>query len=265
MLRLAAYLPDAPVRLLPVLGGVVDLALEHRPERLGQLRPGPGVQVHRVEHGAPHVVLLLLVGRVADAYRYRVLVAGQVRQRLLVEFPLAADAVHDLQLVSVAAGVADEVEEVVGLPVEAERVQPPQGERGVAHPGVPVVPVAFAVRRLRQRGGRRGEQRSGRRVGEPLQGQRTALQVAAPRVVGEVAQGDPLAPVLGGAPHPLGRLGRRARRRQRRPGQRDVVGVPLDHPGTGVEPAPFDARPHVGGQPQRDAAVIGGRHQLAPA
>ncbi len=265
VLRLPAHLPDAAVGLLPVRGGRLDLPLEHRPQRLRQLVAGPGVQVDRVQHRTPHVVLALPVGTVPDPHRVGALVARQVRQRLLVQLALTAHAVHHLQVVAVATAVGHEVEEVVGLPVEAQRVQPPQREGRVPDPGVAVVPVALALRGLRQRGGRRRQQRTGRGVGQALQGQRAALQVAAPRVVREVAQRDPLPPVLGGAAHPLVGLGQGARRGQRRPGQRDEVLVALDHPGPCVQPGALDPRPEVGGQPQGDVDALGaGQHRAVP-
>ena len=98
----------------------------------------------------------------------------------------------------VALEVGDELHEVVGLPVEAERVQPPQRERRVAHPAVAVVPVALATGRLGQRGGRGGDRRAGRRVGQSLQRQRRALQMLAPPVVREAPAGEPVAPVVEG-------------------------------------------------------------------
>ena len=120
--------------------------------------------------------------------------AGRARSRrgavehLLGQRLLAADAVHDLQLARRPRGdVADEVEEVVGLLVEAERVEAPEHEGRVADPRVAVVPVALAAGRLGQRRGRRRDHRAGRRVGQPLERQRAALQVGAPRVVGELA------------------------------------------------------------------------------
>ena len=99
-----------------------------------------------------------------------------------------------------ALEVGDVLDEVVGLPVEAERCRAPQRERRVAHPAVAVVPVALAARRLRQRGRRRGDDRAGRRVGQPLQRQRRALQLRAPAVVGEAPGGEPVAPVLARSP-----------------------------------------------------------------
>ena len=100
----------------------------------------------------------------------------------------------------------DEAHEVARLLVEAERVQRPEAEGRVADPAEAVVPVAFAARRLRQRGGRRGEDRPGRRVGEALEDQRRALQVDPPGVVGEVAVAQPGAPELFGRVEPLQRL-----------------------------------------------------------
>ena len=50
-----------------------------------------------------------------------------------------------------------------------------QGEGGVAHPRVAVVPVALAAGRLGQRGGERGHRGAGRHVGQALDRQRRAL------------------------------------------------------------------------------------------
>ena len=108
------------------------------------------MQVDGVKDRAPDVVLLLAVGGVADPHRLGALVAGQVVERRLAELALAADAVHDLEVGRVLSDVGDEVEEVVRLAREAERVEAPEHEGGVPDPGVAVVPVALAARRLRQ-------------------------------------------------------------------------------------------------------------------
>ena len=118
------------------------------------------------------------------------------------------------------ADAEDEAHEVARLLVEAERVQGPEAEGRVADPAVAVVPVAFAAGGLGQRGGRRGDDRAGRRVGEALEDQRRALQVDPPGVVGEVAVAQPArARTLRSsraAPAPPGRCaGRRGRRRPR--------------------------------------------------
>ena len=57
------------------------------------------MQVDRVEHGPPHVVLALLVGRIADAHRPCPLVAVQMIQRPLGKLSLATHAEHDLEIV----------------------------------------------------------------------------------------------------------------------------------------------------------------------
>ena len=54
--------------------------------------------VDRVEEHAPHVVLVLVPGAVADPHRTRSPVAGQVVEGPLGQVPLTADAVHDLEL-----------------------------------------------------------------------------------------------------------------------------------------------------------------------
>ena len=87
--------------------------------------------------------------------------------------------------------VGDELHELVGLPVEVEPVQRLQRERRVAHPGVAVVPVALAARRLRQRGRERGDRRAGRHVGEALDRERRALDRVAPAVVGDARPAEP--------------------------------------------------------------------------
>ena len=101
MLGLAAHLPDAAVGLAPVVDRALDLAHEDRPDALGQVVARLGVQVDRVEHRAPDVVLLLVVGAVADPHRLR---RPRSRARwssvALVELALAADPVHDLEVVA---------------------------------------------------------------------------------------------------------------------------------------------------------------------
>src|SRR6185312_17556573 len=144
---------------------------------------------------------------------------------------LALHPVHHLEgPVAAATGIREEVEEVVGLVVEAERVEAPEPERGVADPGVAVVPVASAARRLRQRSGARGRERAGGGVGQALERQRAALQIAAPWVVGELAAVEPLAPVLLGLVEPPAGVLEVARQRLlvvAHPGERGVAALAL--------------------------------------
>ena len=178
------------------------------------------VQVDRVDDRAPDVVLALVEGAVADPHRARALIAGEVVEGALGQVLLAADPVHDLQLGVLGADADEEAHEVARLLVEAEGVHRPEREGGVADPAVAVVPVALAAGGLGQRGGRRGDDRAGRSVGEALQHQGRALQVDAPGMVGEVAVAQPLAPELAGRLQPLERLGGAARAAQ--------LGVPVD-------------------------------------
>ena len=131
---------------------------------------------------------------------------------LSVEVLLAADPVHDLQV----RGPCGRRRAMKRMKSRASWSKPSvcraqRREGRVADPAVAVVPVAFAAGRLRQRGGRRGDDRPGRRVGEALEDQRRALQVDPPGVVGEVAVAQPVAPELFGRVEPLERLGGAAR------------------------------------------------------
>ena len=81
------------------------------------------------------------------------------------------------------------------LPVEAQTIERSQHESGVPDPGVAVVPVAGAARRLGEGGRRGGHDRPGRGVAQALEGQGAALDVRAPRVVGERPGGQPVTPV----------------------------------------------------------------------
>ena len=149
------------------------------------------------------------MGGVADPHRPRAAVAVQVRQLLLGQVGPAVDAVHELQravavgLVLVPAG-GQPVHEPGRLLGEADPQQGVEGEGGVADPGVAVVPVPHPADALGQAGGRGGDDRPGRLVGQQLQRQGRALHHLAPAaLVGAVRQpalpvGDRLAePLLG--------------------------------------------------------------------
>ena len=211
-------------------------------------------------------MLLLGVGAVADAHRLGVLVAVEVQQHLLGQRLLAADAVHDLQLVVGLRGdVADEIEEVVGLLVEAQRVEAPEHEGRVADPGVAVVPVSLAAGRLGQRRGRRRDHRAGRRVGQPLEGQRAALQVGAPRVVGELAVAEPLVPVVGGEDEAVVGVVVGLGPAVIAPRQRDERGVAVAQGRARAGAAALEADAQVGGERQRERLALGRADRLAVA
>ena len=214
VLRLAADLPDSEVRVAPVGEGGLDLPDEDRPHALRELVARLRVQVEGVEDRSPDVVLVLLVGVVADSHRACALVAGEVVERPLGQLGFAADAVHDLEPSFLRLGeLGQEVEEVVRFPVEAERVQAPEHERCIPNPRVAVVPVAFASRRFGQRG--RGCSDEGARglVGQALERERAPLQECAPGMVREVAVVEPVLPVVRGPDETFVRLLVDARRR----------------------------------------------------
>ena len=242
MAGLAAGLPDPLVRIGPGRDRRLDLFADQLPVGFGAGPPQRFlVQVDRVEQRAPDVVLVLVVGAVADPHRSRPAVAPEVVEGALGQVLLAADPVHDLQVRVLAADFEDEFHERLRLLAEAERVQGPEAEGGVADPAVAVVPVPFPAGRLRQRGGRRGDDRPGRGVGQPLQDQRRALKVDPPGMVREAAGPQPLSPELFGRVEPLERL-----RRASRPAE---VVVP---PGHRAEPGLVLAEVH---RPGRRPAV----------
>ncbi len=166
------------------------LRLYDRPQPPRQALAAAGVQQDRVKRGAVDVVLALVEGAVADPHGARAGVAGEVIAGGLGQVAPPVDPVHDLQRpVLVGLEVGDELHELLGLPVEVEVVQGLQREGRVAHPGVAVVPVALAARRLRQRGRQRRHGRAGGHVGQALDRQRRALDRVAPAVVGDAARG----------------------------------------------------------------------------
>ena len=192
MLRLAAGLPDPLVGLPPDLRRALGLRLDDRPQPPRQTLRVTRVEQDRVEHRAEDVVLALVEGAVADPHRSRARVAGEVVAGRLGQVAAAVDPVHDLQRpVLGRLDVGDELHELVGLPVEVEPVQRLQREGRVAHPGVAVVPVALAARRLRQRGGERRDRGAGRHVREPLDRQRRALERVAEAMVGDPRPPEP--------------------------------------------------------------------------
>ena len=258
MAGLATRLPDALVGLLPHLRSARHLVDQDRPQPLGDVVSLLGVQVDGVEHRAVDVVLALVVGAVADAHRTRPLVALEVIERGLGELLLALDPVHDLQrAVLVAFHVGDVLDEVVGLPVQAQRVQPPQGERRVAHPAEAVVPVALAPGRLRQRRGGRRHEGSGGHEREPLQRQRRTLEMDTPGVIRVGAFRQPRAPEAAGALYVFLRLLHRVRASAPlRPGERAEALLAFAHRVAAVRAVALDAHANVAEQPEAGSVAV---------
>ena len=153
VLGLSAGLPDSLVGLLPDVDRCFDLVAEGLPELMRQVVLDLGVDVDRVEQGAVDVVLALVVRTVPDPNRLGSFVAAQSVEGRLGQVPLAVDPVHDLQpgmvvLEALLVDVREPAHEVSRLVIERERVEGPEREGRVADPGVAVVPVALAARRL---------------------------------------------------------------------------------------------------------------------
>ena len=247
----------------PVLDRLLDLGDDDRPHALGEAIAGLRVEIDRVQERSPDVVLLLVEGAVPDPDRLGILVPAQVRERGLGEVAFAAEPVHHLEVAPVLAPIGDELEEAVRLRVEPERVQAPQRERRVADPRVAVVPVPLAPRRLGQRGGRRRHQGAGGRVGEALERERAPLQVDPPGVVGELSVVQPFAPVLLGAPHPVGGVLVGLRRLVVGPRQRDEPLVAVAHRRVRVRALALEPHPKVARQAQRHVARRDPRERVA--
>ena len=97
----------------------------------------------------------------------------EVRQRLLVQIALAADAVERLQRPGVG-DVAQETHERFALGEVAQAPQRFDDERGVAQPAEAVVPGAPGAERFGNAGGRRGDDRAGVVVRVQLEAERRA-------------------------------------------------------------------------------------------
>src|SRR5215212_3009659 len=89
MLRLAAPRPDTAVRLPPGFRRLLHLPAHDWPHSFRELVARARVQVGRVEHRPPNVVLYVLVSGVPDTDRPRSVVAGQVGKDPLLEVALA--------------------------------------------------------------------------------------------------------------------------------------------------------------------------------
>jgi len=145
---------------------------------------------------------------------------------------------------------------VVGLPVEAEAVGPPQREGRVAHEVVPVVVVPLAAGNSRKGRGRRRRDRAARRVFESPERERGALQLRAPGVVWELAAREPVAPVVSGVGHQPERVVEALRSPVLRPRQRDVRGVVLAERRAGGGARALEADAQVGVELERDRRAV---------
>ena len=145
--------------------------------------------VQGVEDFAIDIELRLLDGGIADAHRARALVTRQPGDLPFRQPPLAAEPIHDLQLVRAARHRAQEpVAPRPRLVVKPAIHQREQGKGRIAQPAEAIVPIAGAADLLGQRSGRRGDNAAGRGVGQALQHDQRAPDGLAPRARGTAAR-----------------------------------------------------------------------------
>jgi hypothetical protein len=239
--------------------------------------------VQGVHHLPVHVQLDLRGGGVAGPHRAGVLVAGQPAQLQLGQAAFPRRAVHDLQLGRVAGNHAQQpVAPAPGLLAVAGPQQRVQGERGVAQPAVPVVPVAGAAELLGQRGCRRGDDAAGRLVRQRLERDERPHDRITPRPLVAAAPGPVPPPGLGRRDRrhgvrsaaALGEL-RMPRQNERHPltrahgelGDRaEVLPAGLGRGGQADRVGPGEAVQVIAGplHPRHHPAVVEAEHQVHP-
>jgi len=117
----------------------------------------------RQDHRAIDIVLHLLIGLIADAYRPHPAITGQTVDDEFAELGSAADTVHRLQ--RCATRSRDHIGDVAQVAFHgargAEAIERVNGEITIAQPTETIVPVATAVGCFRNGGGKRGHYRTG--------------------------------------------------------------------------------------------------------
>lgn len=192
----AACLPDALVRSTPVLGDPIEQAPQVHPEVVRDRLTVLVIEVDRVQQLPVDVELELVVRPVPDPHRARSPVALEVLERRLGQLVPSVDAVHDLERAvraQLRAARLDPAHERGGLVREAETHQAVEGERPVADPAVPVIPVALAPDVFGKPERRRGDDGPMLARREQLQRQRGAVDHLAP-AAGVARAGDPAPP-----------------------------------------------------------------------
>src|SRR5262249_18491026 len=166
----ASSFPQALIRLFEVFGRerhqpfdqIAILRVELASQRRHQIRP--------VGKFAVDIELALIIGTVADPHRSAAAIPFKMLEDLLVERHFRADAIHDLDYSwPLAADELQESAECFRLAAVTEHREGEECEARVAEPAVSIIPVALAADFLRERGGSRGHDRPGRRIGQQLQ------------------------------------------------------------------------------------------------
>jgi hypothetical protein len=210
---------------------------------------GVGEQPGGIEHPAVAVELMLVGGGVAEPHRPAARVPRPAGDLPFRDGAAAVNGQQDGKAGAVQpGGVQQPGHEPAGLLVLAHAQERADADAGVAWPRVPVVPVADPADVLGQRRRRRGDRRTGGRVGQQPQREQAAQHHVPVRKV----LVDPAAP---GLPGPFVGLQRRPGRRGGDVHERFTVG---DRDDDGQRPSRFDAHGH--GSPRLHPDVRFGLH-----
>ena len=155
-------LPDPGVGFGPGGGDLIGQAGDDPPRLAIQGVAGVGEEPGGVDDPAVAVELVLSGGAVADSHRAAVGVAGPAGELgLSWTGPSVEGEQHGQAGPGQAAGVEEPGEEGAGLLRLAGAEEGGDADRGVAWPGVAVVPVAVAAEALRQGRGGGGDRGAG--------------------------------------------------------------------------------------------------------
>src|SRR5215467_3781065 len=146
MLRIAANLPDAMVRLTPTLFQVMQNRLLKRPARFGWSQGALPRLMQGIEQFTVDIDLNLPMRVVADPHRGRVLISRQPRNLEFGETALSGESIHDLHLAGTAGDGAKEPVPPIARLVEIAGVHESEQRPGrVPQPAITIVPVALAA------------------------------------------------------------------------------------------------------------------------
>ena len=191
---LAADLPDAAIGALPVLLQEVQQRALERPGGFSLLQPRGARTVQRDHDLAEDVPLALFVRGVAHPNRGGAAIAGQLKDVVLVQATLSADAVHDLRIArSPRDGPQQPPAPLLRLRPIPVSQQHADRESSIPQPHIPVIPVPAAALGLRQAGGRRRRNAPGVLIGQRSQDEQRPLHLLVVRAR-RFAAGGPIAP-----------------------------------------------------------------------
>src|SRR5580693_1011425 len=164
MLFAAAHLPDAFVRLLPIVANPIETMTDADPEIVGNRADVFVVEIEGVQEFAVDVRLILVGGIIADADRRGVNIPGPMIQRVFGGYAFAEDREYRgecLAGVRMFGGVMlQPIHEAGGFFGESQTHECVYGEGGIANPSKAIVPVAGAADDFGKAGGGGGDDRS---------------------------------------------------------------------------------------------------------